>query len=326
VSGWWQLLVSVIFGLAVNECCDLSPWMARKIVRLAAKLAYPDPERIARRAEEWEAVIVGRPGKLFKLTTALGFLLGALGLLSRRSALAGVTKGVFAACDAIITVTPNGPPYRAMRLVVVLLRIATFLGSRSARWRLGEVLDAMGHGEQAQAVWRTAAADERAARWFFAGRLRATGHISEAIEVWRMAIDAGDPGAWHELAALSRASAGLLAAMHVWEEAVVADEPMARSGLADILDAMGRVDEAIALRVQSVEAGEPGAEQARRTAWRGVPGQSAYGCVEHWVSRNARAVVALDEIHSEDIPEALTPREFMDVSDEQWRLLSDGVR
>ncbi|PZF96762.1 hypothetical protein C1I99_16765 [Micromonospora deserti] len=57
---------------------DLSPWLGRKLVAWSARLRYRDDPRAGVRAEELAAVINDRPGKLFKLGTALGFLSAAL--------------------------------------------------------------------------------------------------------------------------------------------------------------------------------------------------------------------------------------------------------
>lgn len=76
MSVWLQVVLPVALGFAVNESCDISPWLARKMVRRAAAIRRPD--RAEGLAEEWSAVIEDRPGKLFKLFTALGFLLTAL--------------------------------------------------------------------------------------------------------------------------------------------------------------------------------------------------------------------------------------------------------
>ncbi|WP_308424366.1 Rho termination factor N-terminal domain-containing protein [Microbispora bryophytorum] len=64
-------------GLIVAECTDTAPWLAKKLVRWSARLHYLDGTRAAMRAEELEAVIESRPGKLFKLVTALLFTLQA---------------------------------------------------------------------------------------------------------------------------------------------------------------------------------------------------------------------------------------------------------
>jgi hypothetical protein len=74
---WWGLLGAVVLGLLVNEISDVSPWMAGRLVRSAARLWSLDPEIAADYAEEWQAVVDERPGKLLKLGTALGFLAGA---------------------------------------------------------------------------------------------------------------------------------------------------------------------------------------------------------------------------------------------------------
>ena len=76
MSMWVQVVLPVLLGLAVNECSDISPWLAGKVVRCAARIRRPD--RAEGLAEELAALIDIRPGKLFKLFTALGFLFAAM--------------------------------------------------------------------------------------------------------------------------------------------------------------------------------------------------------------------------------------------------------
>ncbi len=79
-----QILLAIITGLAVNECCDISPWLAHKLVRWSAHRRYTSPSRAEVRAEELAAYIDARPGKLFKLTTALSFV--AVAVVTRKTA------------------------------------------------------------------------------------------------------------------------------------------------------------------------------------------------------------------------------------------------
>ena len=62
----WSLIWGVCSALAVNECCDLSPWAARKIARWSAYLRYADSDRAETRADELADVIDDRPGKAFQ--------------------------------------------------------------------------------------------------------------------------------------------------------------------------------------------------------------------------------------------------------------------
>ncbi len=73
-----EVLFAVVSGLAVNECCDISPWAARKLVVWSARHRYYDQARADTRAEELTRLIDDRPGKLFKLITALGFAAAAI--------------------------------------------------------------------------------------------------------------------------------------------------------------------------------------------------------------------------------------------------------
>lgn len=72
MSGW-EIFLGIILGLIVNETCDLSPWAAKKLVQWSARMRYTDPQRAETRAVELVSLIEERPGKLFKLCTALGF-------------------------------------------------------------------------------------------------------------------------------------------------------------------------------------------------------------------------------------------------------------
>lgn len=71
------ILIMTITGIGLNvvanECCDLAPWCARKLVRWSAFHRYTDPARAEARAEELVALIDDRPGHTLKLITALGF-------------------------------------------------------------------------------------------------------------------------------------------------------------------------------------------------------------------------------------------------------------
>ena len=67
-------LVSLLIGLLASETTELSPWLALRVVRWAAKLwAGTDVERAALLAEEWEALINDYPGKITKLLRASSF-------------------------------------------------------------------------------------------------------------------------------------------------------------------------------------------------------------------------------------------------------------
>jgi Cdc6-like AAA superfamily ATPase len=79
-----EIILSITLGLLVNECSDVSPWCARNLMRLSARLRYLDPERCRTRSEELVALVDERPGKLLKLFTGVGFLLSALLTLLRR--------------------------------------------------------------------------------------------------------------------------------------------------------------------------------------------------------------------------------------------------
>lgn len=80
----FEVLAGIVLGLAVNECCDVSPWLARRLVRWSGRRRYRNPRRAEIRAEELVCLIDVRPGKLFKLITALGFVVSASAVLLGR--------------------------------------------------------------------------------------------------------------------------------------------------------------------------------------------------------------------------------------------------
>jgi hypothetical protein len=80
-----SVLLSIVLSLLVNEFCDVSPWIAKRLIRWAARAWTNDKELAATHAEEWLAVIEERPGKLFKLVTAGRFVVGAAGKVVPRA-------------------------------------------------------------------------------------------------------------------------------------------------------------------------------------------------------------------------------------------------
>jgi lipopolysaccharide/colanic/teichoic acid biosynthesis glycosyltransferase len=79
-----EIAFAIISGLLVNEATDICPWLSIRLVRWTARLRYPHaPERAATRGEELAALINDRPGKLFKLFTAVGFALHAVVMLRK---------------------------------------------------------------------------------------------------------------------------------------------------------------------------------------------------------------------------------------------------
>jgi hypothetical protein len=87
-----ELILGILLGLVVNEFCDVSPWLASRIVPVAVRLWTRDPERREIYAEAWQAVINERPGKLFKLGTALTFLVAGAGRAADGRARAALAK------------------------------------------------------------------------------------------------------------------------------------------------------------------------------------------------------------------------------------------
>jgi len=65
-------LVTVLLPLLLSEFTDLSPWMAKNLIRRAAR-RIPEQER-PRWEGEWLGELASRPGRLFKLAWALWHL------------------------------------------------------------------------------------------------------------------------------------------------------------------------------------------------------------------------------------------------------------
>lgn len=82
----WELILSITLGLLVNEVTDISPAIARRLVRWSAYRWTTNPEIAAGYAEEWTALINARPGKLLKILTGIRFSLGAIGRAAPRFA------------------------------------------------------------------------------------------------------------------------------------------------------------------------------------------------------------------------------------------------
>ena len=72
------LAVSVIASLLATEFTDVAPWLARRLVRWAAYRWSADLKIAAGYAEEWEALVADRPGRLLKLVTGISLAGGAV--------------------------------------------------------------------------------------------------------------------------------------------------------------------------------------------------------------------------------------------------------
>ena len=108
------IIWATVSGLAINECTELSPWAAREIVRWSTRVRYTDPSRARERSEELAALIDARPGKLFKLITALGFAGAAIRAWTARAitsmVLADARVSVSGALAADTMAALLGPP------------------------------------------------------------------------------------------------------------------------------------------------------------------------------------------------------------------------
>jgi hypothetical protein len=106
----WDVLATVVAGLMVNECCELSPALARLLVRWSARHHYREPGRAQERAEELAAYVNDRPGKLFKLIVATLFAARALG--TRRQPGTVLARSAQRFQPAPLTLNHERVPYR----------------------------------------------------------------------------------------------------------------------------------------------------------------------------------------------------------------------
>lgn len=125
-----EIVLAIFLGLLVNEACDVSPWLARKVVCWSAYRRYGDAERAAVRTEELTALIDERPGKLLKLITALVFAVAAaLSSSSQRK-----THGRFQGLQVLL------PAFKAVKWLWMPLVAGPALGFLVRDWRIGTIV------------------------------------------------------------------------------------------------------------------------------------------------------------------------------------------
>lgn len=207
-----EILLGVGSGLLVNEVCDVSPWLARNLVKFAARHAYRDEALAGLRAEEWGAVIDARPGKLFKLGTGIMFMVGAAAsashhLLARETSHVFVTFG-----DVLVTIARSGS--RNLMVYRLLLLAASRLGSASARALLGQLYEMLGDRDS-------------------------------AIEHYGVALDLGVDEVWCRLGGLFEERGQIDAAIELYYRALPQGGCLARAELVRLLERQGRADEAL---------------------------------------------------------------------------------
>ncbi|HEU5472736.1 MAG TPA: PrsW family intramembrane metalloprotease [Actinophytocola sp.] len=150
------VLLSIALGLVTNELGEVSPWLARRLVRWSARLRYRhDPERLAIRAEELEDVVGNAPGKLLKLLCAAGFAASAVAHRAHRS-VAGLVSRL--GRDA-----RRQKFRRRAGLVVLASSGVTLLAISTAR--VGVVAELVGLGGALLAVVSVVVVFHRVGRW-----------------------------------------------------------------------------------------------------------------------------------------------------------------
>jgi Anaphase-promoting complex subunit 4 WD40 domain len=133
----WSVAGGVVLALAVNEFCDVCPWGAAKLVRWSARLRYTDPERAEVRAEELAALIESRPGKLFKLITALGFVLVAIRAWAERAISQPLVVRPGSSAGGTVTLTRIRVTMVIATVSVISAILVTYSVELQGVWRAG---------------------------------------------------------------------------------------------------------------------------------------------------------------------------------------------
>ncbi|MEW2181074.1 hypothetical protein AB0890_32705 [Streptomyces sp. NPDC005406] len=71
-----QPVIALITAMILTECTEISPWLARRILRTAAR-RIGNQEAAERYEEEWLSLLEERPGKILKLFSAAWIALRA---------------------------------------------------------------------------------------------------------------------------------------------------------------------------------------------------------------------------------------------------------
>ncbi|MGW3650014.1 hypothetical protein [Streptomyces sp. NPDC000878] len=243
-----EIVIATVVALLTNEFCDVSPWIAKRLVGWAARRSYRDPARAEVRAEEWAALIDERPGKLFKLFTATGFFLGALAASTKRSTTRRALEALLGAGD-IAAALASRLGHRNVRLYEVLLQLGTRLGSKDARVLLAQFQEMDGRLEEAIQTYKGALGHGTA--WVrLTGLLEMHGEIDEAIRVYTGALELYEDRWLAEEIPVNALSELLIPYRY------------ARAELVRLLQAQGRVDSVLALHQDRFTAHSP-EERAR---------------------------------------------------------------
>jgi hypothetical protein len=214
------ILIGIITALGVNELCDVSPWCARRLIRLSARLRYSDQERRKVRADEFVALLDERPGQLFKLGTALGFLIASLPtwlhhaatgeirrLTSRRSA----ARAPWLPEEARLTITNSSSfPVTGLKIATALSALAPEGGlvTVSGTWGAGKttlansaLAELAGTSTVTYNPWlRSGTQNTSNAMDGLAGQVRATSPdlaaVASALERYLGSLPIAADGAW----------------------------------------------------------------------------------------------------------------------------------
>jgi len=121
-----EIIVAAAVGWIVSEATDISPWVAIKLVRWAAKHMYSgNAERAARRQEEWEALINDNesiPTKTAKLFFGLG--LGCAGLYRvAHPVLASAGRAILDALPDVDTIAEGISSLVSMVVLAVIISL-----------------------------------------------------------------------------------------------------------------------------------------------------------------------------------------------------------
>lgn len=126
------VLAAIGVGLVTNELFDLAPWLARRLLRRAARLEAGTPDETPLILEELTALLDEVPGKLTKLLWALGRHTNAVRLVKRRRSADLARPAALAA--AVREDRPRFVP------VFVLVVPSGASGGQSLGWTIGLIV------------------------------------------------------------------------------------------------------------------------------------------------------------------------------------------
>lgn len=144
VGVFWAAFSAIALGVVTNELCDISPWLARRILRIAARLEDRDKSNASLVFEELAAMLEGIPGKLTKLCWAIGRLGFAsyLAIGRARREIPNKERFIAGLVYGLIAGAVSGLLFGALGVFVLLMPVAlgVFAEFADTRWNLDDAI------------------------------------------------------------------------------------------------------------------------------------------------------------------------------------------